>query len=297
MTYTELTLSHPNLCPAALAVYLIIADAIEDSGNNSTLFPIDDICRIIGMTDRSVRTYIRQLHNEGLLEISKQGKNNCYSLANLNKENNTRKTETQKTIPENNTGKTETQKIIPENNTGKYHTYHTLDNSMYNNKSDSMKSDIFLNNIILKNKNISVSEISDSQIQIKEHPVRRQYNRLLRWKGSIQRGKIEISPEDLAQRMAALTPDILDEISAVYDRSNVEHPTAWIQAALLHPWDTIKDPRAALFAPKQTQAQKPKYDKIHFSLERKYDFDELDEQIKMGKFNGKAKKRYSNDNY
>lgn len=255
MISIETTLvNHPNLTTTAFCVYYAIYEKIKNRGQKSTIYRIKDIASLCGISPKVVQRSVTQLRDEGLILIEKQGRDNLYSLPE----------EPQKAKKNNG----QNRPVKPEKQTKT-----TVDSDRSINKhSNSNKSFKDINNIYYQ-----ISDIDS------DNPVYREYKRMCNWHGqNFRRGRTEISPDDLAQRMAAITPETLQTISAVYERNraNIEYPTAYIQAAILHPWDTLSDPRASLAcsgsAPRH---EKKPSDKIHFELERSYDFDKLEKDL------------------
>lgn len=256
MISIETTLkNHPNLSTTAVCVYFCIAEKIQKSRQKSTIYRIKDIASLCGISPKLVQRSVTQLRDEGLILIEKQGRDNLYSLPE----------EPQKAKKNNG----QNRPVKPEKQTKT-----TVDSDRSSNQSNSNKSFKDINNIYYQ-----ISDIDS------DNPVYREYKRMCTWHGqNFRRGRTEISPEDLHKRMAAINPETLQAISAVYerDRSHIEHPTAYIQTALIHPWETLKDPRAALAdqrADISTRTPSKAKNKIHFDLEREYDIKRIEQKL------------------
>ena len=274
MQIEQILENHPNLNIANAGVFIMISERIKNSGKNCCYYTILELVAKTKLSEKTLRNYIRNLVEEDLLTIKKIGRKNEYRLSETT------------TKPVNNTGNVPRQ---PENNTG------NLSQKLENNTGINQTSNI--NNF--KNINISEYQISDLS-----DPISMEYQRLRNWYGRQplyigvlgQNKKHSYTPQEVRDRMANLSPMQLDSVRSAFNSGHIDHHTAWIQAALMNPFDFAYPKNSIGSEQIQHQSMKPRKDKIHFNLEHDYDYDEIEanildytkEQNKLRKF--KARK-------
>lgn len=259
MKLVNLTVTNPNLTNSAIIVYMLLCRLAESGGKNNREVTISclDLAKIRQMSDKTVRTSLRQLIDEGVITAVYHGNQaTTYYLVEIDEPEppKPRKRRRKAHKPDN----TAVSSTANQNN--------SLNNNI--NISEYQISDIS------KTKDIfSAAEIAELP-QDKVEAVRAVYSQLRDWRGSkplyigYRNGhKIAYLPEAVRIQMSRLTAAQLRSVILLYDPTKVQGSgKAWIQAALMRPI-TMSQPSTTCL----TEAAK-KRNSVHFELERAYDF-------------------------
>jgi|GEM_PF-5955103 len=269
MRINNLLITHPNVSNSAVIVYMLLCHLAEVDGkfNRTVECNIKDMIALRQMSDRTIRTAIKQLVSEGIITVEHHSHStSTYYLCELE--------DPQPPKPRKTEAKPKITAVKP---------------------ADTKES--ILNNNIYKLKNISEYQISDDDYEsifdskkIRALPedkvtaVKAVFVQLRDWRGTKPlyigykgRNKIAYLPEAVRRQMQRITVDQLVAVITLYDRQRVQGTgTAWIQAALMRPITFAKQDTKGMVRGEVALADHDKRKKGHFELERQYDFDEIE---------------------
>lgn len=250
MTHLELHQNFPNLTSKDIDVYFVISDSIYEGGKNCTSISAAELEKITGITERTIRKSIHAIVGAGLLIKGREGRKPTYSLPDDDYQP-PRRRKGGKKRPEKNDGHGISDNIKD---------IHIHTNTSSDISDTPSEHDIFAAPVI---RQLPPEKIED---------VRKVYMQLRHWKGSqalmighsTKGGKIAYMPTVIRQKMQDLTSEQLSRIIRRYDPARIQHKTAWVQTALMHPWES--EPYGTMSDTKAVRAPRG-----HFQVERQYD--------------------------
>jgi hypothetical protein len=267
MRINNLLISHPNVSNSAVIVYMLLCHLAEVGGkfNRQVECNIKDMIALRQMSDRTIRTAIKQLVSEGIITVQhyNHGPSKYYLCEIEDPEPpKPRKTE-------------EKPKITAENTAAKENSFKD------NNNNNIFKTNISeYQNQISDNDPVWDDPIFHDLCKERVNAVRQVYRQLKHWRGTKplyigsdgKGSKIAYLPEAVKIRMELLTAEQLASVVKMYEPTRIEHPTSWIQASLMKPMKLQAPVSHAEQrpAPSSPAHHKP-VNKAHFALERSYD--------------------------
>lgn len=279
MRINNLLITHPNVSNSAVIVYMLLCHLAEVGGkfNRRVECNIKDMIALRQMSDRTIRTAIKQLVSEGIITVQhyNHGPSKYYLCEIEDPEPpKPRKTE-------------EKPKITAENTAAKENSFKVNNINNINNISDYQISDT----------NIGTDTDTDifAAPQIRQlapekvEAIHKVYSQLAQWRGKkpLYIGyhgskKIAYLPEAVRLQMSRITAEQLYSVIMLYDPDRVQGTgTAWIQAALMRPISislSQPDPER-LSMDKVASVGHVQRKKGHFVLERDYDFGAIEAML------------------
>ena len=269
MRINNLLITHPNVSNSAVIVYMLLCHLAEVDGkfNRQVECNIKDMIALRQMSDRTIRTAIKQLVGEGIITVQHYSHGpSTYYLCDLE--------DPQPPKPRKTEAKPKITAVKPAD------TKESLLNNIYKikNISENQISDID------DHESIFDSEKVRALPEDKVTAVKAVFVQLRDWRGTKPlyigykgRNKIAYLPEAVRRQMQRITVDQLVTVITLFDRKRVQGTgTAWIQAALMRPVSLAKQDSERMVRGEVALADHDQRKKGHFELERQYDFDEIE---------------------
>lgn len=279
MNHLTLHFNYPTLTSRDIDVYYCLVDIITMSGKNCTPISASDLERITGISERTIRKSIHALVHEGLIRIEREGCPRWFSLPDGGcKPPKGGKKHRKKTTPT--TEKKNTSSNILE--------FKDINTDTSSNISDVSEHDPF--------NDCRIRQLPPDKVEA----VHRVWIQLSTWYGThelrigatTKGDKVAYMPEAVRRKMHELTVDQLISIIQRYDPERIQYHTAWIQAALMHPWSSrpygqmhsavAAESGSTCSAGAARCGQPQPLNRGHFKMERDYDIAAIEANL-LGK--------------